>query len=241
MDLTPDDEQARIGRPAPLGMLIGSVTPAPGVPSGVDWAARDAAIESARARREAEDEAKRRESRLLDLAGRGLPEKDLERVMTGEGLVETAALAKARELVDGGALLAVLSGPPSLGKTTAATWWVLNARGKSRLATEGPLFVDAAALAAWSRFDKVEMRKLERATALVLDDCGVEYDDKQGAFRSFFDALVNRRYASCAPTLLTTNLDAAKFKARYHERIAERVRECGGFHPLRGDSLRGRR
>ena len=142
--------------------------------------------------------------------------------------------------MDGDTLL-VLSGSRGCGKTTAAAWWLLQRRAPARyVSTRPPQFVDAAALTRWPRYDDGRMRELELAAALVVDDLGMEYDDKHGAFRSFVDGLVNARYAKELPTVITTNLPAADFKARYGERIADRIREAGRFVELAGESLRRR-
>lgn len=188
-----------------------------------------------RAAEEAEAEAKRRRS----LVDRGVPMKDLERAVSGD-LVATPAVAEAREAIACGIVLLVLSGRRGCGKTTAAAWWVAQERPRSKLLTlSPPRFVEASALARWDRYSEEKMREIERASALVVDDLGVEYDDKAGAFRSFLDGVVNARYAHCLPTLITTNLPATEFKARYGERVADRIRESGRFVELAGDSLRG--
>lgn len=202
-----------------------------------EWAARDAEIAAERAADEARKDREHQEGLRRDLAERGCPVKDIERVISGT-LVDTPALAAVRAAHERAQTLVALSGPPGLGKTTAATWWLLQRRGPTLVRTTAPWFVDAASLASWPRYDRAQMALLERASALVIDDLGVEFDDQGGAFRSLLDAVVNSRYAACLPTLLTTNLGAREFKARYHERLADRIREAGDFVPLRGDSLR---
>lgn len=227
----------RVGARRPLLAVL------PDLPSfdGVDWAARDREVAARRAQEEADAEAARLEELCRDLAERGAPADDLGRVMRGE-LDETPALASVRSAVAAGTKLLALSGPPGIGKTTAACWWLVHARGRASLVQPRPaLFVRAGQLSRWPRFKEDRMRDLERARALVLDDLGVEFDDTKGALRSLLDDLVDARYAAELPTLLTTNLSGVAFKQRYHERIADRLRGSGGFVPLRGESLRGRR
>lgn len=203
-----------------------------------EWTARDAAVAAERAAEDARKDREHAESLRRDLAERGCPVKDLERAISGD-LIETPALVAARAAHARGQTLVALSGPPGLGKTTAATWWLLQRREPTLVRTGPPWFVDAARLARWPKYDTAQMTALDRASALVIDDLGVEFDDQGGAFRSLLDGLVNARYAACLPTLLTTNLGGEDFKRRYHERLADRIREAGDFVPLRGASLRG--
>lgn len=233
----PDDPPPpRIGHPVRLAEVLPSLGAI-----DIDWAKRDAEVAAERARQEAEGEVKRLAEVCRDLADRGAPVEDVARVMRGE-LEDTHALRAVREAHEAGVKLLALSGPPGIGKTTAACWWLVHARPVTSLIRVRPgLFVRAGQFARWSRFDEERMRDLERARALVLDDLGVEYDDTKGAVRSLLDEVVDARYAASLPTLLTTNLSGPAFKERYHERIADRVRGAGGFVALRGESLRGRR
>jgi len=245
-------DPTRAGESRPLGAAL------PGVKlpefSDEDWAARDAELASAELAREAEAERKRQEALRVELAERGAPVKDLDRAISGV-LESTRALAAVRRALAEGWLLTTIAGPRGIGKTTAATWWLVQEHPPARyVKTRGPRFVDAPTLSRWPRYEDDRMRELERARALVLDDLGAEYDDRQGAFRSLVDALINARYAACLPTLITTNLPAEDvvdkvtgaivavgFKTRYGERVADRIRESGKFVPLDGPSMRGRR
>jgi DNA replication protein DnaC len=63
--------------------------------------------------------------------------------------------------------------------------------------------------------------------------------DSKGAYLSLLDEVVNTRYERLRPTVLTTNIDAQRFRARYGERITDRLNERSGFVVLAGGSLRG--
>lgn len=184
-----------------------------------------------------------------------IPNKDHERLAAGVG--DTQAVQAALGAVESGVMIVVLSGRRGCGKTVAAGRWLLgmaaawDARSdKFRYGNGGGLFLDATKLARWSRYNEEEMTRLERVGALVVDDLGIEYDDKHGAFRSFVDGLINARYSNSVPTLITTNLPANDFqsdgqkvegfKSRYGERVADRIREVGKFVELRGDSMRSK-
>ena len=111
-------------------------------------------------------------------------------------------------------------------------------RSRNQRRTTAPLFVRAVALARWNKYDADEMKQLLDASALVIDDLGVEYSDQKGAFASLLDEVIDHRYGNQAPTLITTNLTAKEFKERYGERIADRLREAGGFVAVSRDSFR---
>lgn len=171
-----------------------------------------------------------------------LPGKDLG--MLRAGLVRQTfpvlALTESHVLV-------VLSGLPGCGKTTASSSWLWSwvnddanwmFDGFAPRLRGSALFVSAAKLSRWSRYNDAEMEKLLKANRVVIDDLGAEFIDLKGSFMALFDELANERYANGRPTVMTTNLDAAAFKARYGERIADRIRECGRFVSIGGASLR---
>jgi DNA replication protein DnaC len=156
-----------------------------------------------------------------------IPDRVLEIIQAEAPLRITEALDAVR-MVQG---IAVLSGNPGCGKTVAACSW-LYAGGFG-------LFVKSSRLARWDRYDDSEMRRLLGASRLVLDDLGTEYQDTKGNFDSILDEVIDVRYDKRLSTVITTNLDAAAFKARYGERIADRIRECGKFVSLATKSMRG--
>ncbi len=172
----------------------------------------------------------------------GCPAKDLSRVLDGpDDMAETSSLRAAKISHGSDWKITVLSGARGIGKTTAAAWWLVQERGQvPYVPTSRSRFVDAALLARWDRYDKPEMRLLNRARSLVIDDLGIEYNDRKGAFGSLLDEVINARYAAELPTLITTNIPAEKFKKRYGERIADRIRESGRFVELSGESMRGK-
>jgi DNA replication protein DnaC len=102
------------------------------------------------------------------------------------------------------------------------------------------VWVTAAKLARWERYDQEEMAKLLKVGKLVIDDLGGEYLDKGGFYASLLDELINERQAGSRATILTTNLDAAGFSSRYGERIVDRIREGGRFFACGNASLRRR-
>jgi DNA replication protein DnaC len=142
----------------------------------------------------------------------------------------------------------VLSGDPGCGKTFAAVRWIADyVNDDSRWPSPGsavqlkgrpPVFVTAAALARWDRYEQEPMLKLLRAPRLAIDDLGAEYLDKNGFYAALLDEVLNERYSGRLPTLLTTNLDIDEFKARYGDRIAGRIRETGKFVACGGIDMR---
>lgn len=181
----------------------------------------------------AEEEAKRSAQHLTEVeqaraqkaSEMGIPPKDSEKIRAGS-LSETDAVKALR----GNDLIVCLSGNPGCGKTTAA--------GDALFRARQGLFVKAARLSRWQRYEDSEMNKLLRAQVLVIDDLGTEFQDEKGNFMAILDEVIDVRYDHRRKTIITTNLDAEAFKARYGERIADRIRECGKFVSLDGKSMR---
>jgi len=185
-------------------------------------------------------EEQRRAQKLLH---RGVPEKDLRLMSSGQLDEGTQPMGEARAFVDDPEIrILVLSGPRGVGKTTAASWIMANAPRDRHIATDiiGPRFLDAAELSLVNRYKESELRPLKRASLLVIDDLGIEYFDEKGSFSATFDAIINARYASHLRTVMTTNLVAEEFRERYGVRTIDRIRECGRFVGVVGESLRRR-
>lgn len=78
----------------------------------------------------------------------------------------------------------------------------------------------------WGRPD--DTRLYEKACEvrwLVLDDLGTEVPDEKGYWIQKLHHLVDERHGNKLKTVITTNLDPEKFKARYDERMVDRIRE----------------
>lgn len=196
---------------------------------------------------EARAEADKRRRAVERLLAREVPVKDVDAILGG-ALTETRALEAARAFLASDRRILVLSGGNGCGKTTAASWLVAQDPVERYGAWGGawpphlhPRFLDVARLVRLPKFSDEAMEPVERCSLLAIDDLGMEYADEKGAFLSFLDGLLNARYASQLRTVLTTNLRADAFKARYQGRIADRIREVGRFVEIGGESLRGKR
>lgn len=132
--------------------------------------------------------------------------------------------------------LTCLSGGTGCGKTVAAAHWLFRSARDNHIRG---MWVTAARLARWPRYSATDVDRLLKAPRLVVDDLGGEFLDEKGSFMSLFDELVNERYASSRLTVLTTNHNAAAFKARYSERVVDRIREDGKFVEISAASFRG--
>lgn len=182
-----------------------------------EWAAREANRQVA--------------ARRAPLVDAGVPVDLVDLVFGGklrmdEGPVKVAQTTNNR--------IVVLAGQVGLGKTCAAAVWLCREvpYGTRRL------WVSAPRLARWERYDDEAMDRLLLASRLVIDELGVEFADTKGNFQAVLDEVVSTRFSNRRPTLITTNLNAEDFKARYGERIADRIREDGDFHGFTGKSLR---
>ena len=143
---------------------------------------------------------------------------------------DTEALAEIRR---GGFELLVMAGDVGRGKTVAAAWWLLVAAHQRR-----PLFVSAARLSRWDRYDNDAMDRLLLASRLVIDDLGEEFNDTKGNFLAVLDETIADRVANRRPTVITTNLTLDAFTERYGIRIRDRIRESGRWQSFAGPSMR---
>lgn len=155
-------------------------------------------------------------------------------------------VAAEQYLADQGPIWFVLLGTTSQGKTVAATYAAreLMRRFGLRLrpngvAVQDAVFVRAATLARLSLYDSQDRAFFELLCAvklLVLDDLGTEHlaDTTKAHLEELFDT----RYAERLHTIITSNLDAAAFRARYGPRIAERIKQVSVISSGKGPSLR---
>ena len=146
--------------------------------------------------------------------------------------------------------LLILSGTPGCGKTIAAALWVWHyVREPKRwrwndyemqisFQSSKPIWLTAARLSRWDRYDEDAMTKLLSTKRLVVDDLGGEYLDKNGFYTGLLDELVNEREANHRATIFTTNLNAPAFRDRYGERIYDRIKEGGRFIACGNASMR---
>lgn len=128
--------------------------------------------------------------------------------------------------------IAVLAGVPGCGKTVAATWLALRVQN-DRFA---PSCIRATELARLSWFEEEAIARWHDQRFLVLDDLGSE-----ATAIGVLDELVDTFYAELRVLVITTNLAQDAFRERYRERIWDRLRETGGWLPVRGTSRRGRK
>jgi DNA replication protein DnaC len=187
-------------------------------------------VEQAAVQERSTDAVARRDRELSALESRGIPTRYAGRVVDGDPL-PTKALACAQSFALDRKTLLVLSGPPGCGKTFAAAWLVANSEKSS-------LFFHISQLLRVSPYSSSDMRPIETAALLVLDDVGSEYADKNGMLLFVLDSLIEVRSSHLRKTVLTTNIPLADFMQRYSGRITDRVRD-GAFVEFNQQSLRG--
>lgn len=126
--------------------------------------------------------------------------------------------------------IVVLAGKVGCGKTVAATAHFLG--------LGGAVFIRATEFAAASRYDAEARKRLASARGVLLDDLGQEFNDAKGSFLTDLQELVDVCYGDYKPLIITTNLEAKEFAARVGNRIVDRIRECGAFLVVEGETLR---
>lgn len=89
----------------------------------------------------------------------------------------------------------------------------------------------------WAEAEKDVLRYVEECELLIIDDFGVEKASEFVLEKTF--ALIDTRYRTKKPMIITTNLDITKINNKFGERIADRLREMCYFLQVTGKSRRG--
>jgi DNA replication protein DnaC len=84
---------------------------------------------------------------------------------------------------------------------------------------------ELAVLSSFTEADRVWFERMGDAGFLVLDDFGAEAMHDHAKQR--MERLIDLRYGSGRPTILTSNCDEEEFKARAGNRVVDRFREAG--------------
>lgn len=203
------------------------------------------------ARRDREREVAACEARADSVAPSRLRELGVPDLAVQHSLApwSTDAVRAARKFIRADKRMLLLCGTKGTGKTTAAAvvlrWWLLRCALAPRPTCAKPppvaMFERAttfARMSAYDRDDKAYFDELCRCGLLVMDDVGAE--TLAGVAPAMLDELMDVRYGSGRRTVITSNLSGSAFKARYGERIADRIRECGIVETLTGSSMRGK-
>lgn len=162
----------------------------------------------------------------------GAPRRAITRVCLTGATEETAAILALRSAPGS---VVVLGGAVGVGKSTAALAWLL----EHMLAGTSCRWVHAHDLDRLSgREDRDNLDRVLAIGALVIDDLGVEYLDRGGYLAAVIDRIVSARTEIEAPTVITTNVTPDTFVTRYGQRVADRIREAGGFIQVAGASRR---
>jgi DNA replication protein DnaC len=173
------------------------------------------------------------------MAAFGVPERYRDDIRT---LRETPAIAAARRWMAGDKRDRwglVLGGHKGLGKSVAAAWWLSQVAHDMKPSTT--LFrrwwtaVDLQRVGNWGE----ELDGLWSVHSLVIDDLGAEFSDEKGNFASLIYGLIEKRSANYLRTVITTNLSWDAMRARYDERIIDRLRSGTVLAGVSGKSLRG--
>lgn len=192
------------------------------------WAEED----NRRREREA-DEARRqfRANMPFRLERMGVPALVIE--ILERSNLETPAAKFVTEFLEADKSILLLLGGPGTGKTIAAASALIEAP------THSSVFVQATDVARLSDFNVEHAHELDRVTEarfLVLDDLGAEHANDFWVSR--LDGIINHRYARKLRTIITSNLDAPRFKKQYGERIADRIRQVGIVRSCGDKSMR---
>lgn len=195
------------------------------------WEERDA-LETELLRKTNELRAKDDRANRLKESGAGA-----RAVEAASNPVDTKSLEFARDWFEGSdsqrTSWLVLGGTVGAGKTVAATWCITHAIERGMRA-RNILAVDLASISSFNE-GADELAALRRIQLLVVDDLGKERLSEYAA--GIFFGVFDTRHQSMLRTVITTNLSAAEFKARYAA-LADRINEDGRMLWSSGVSLR---
>lgn len=122
-----------------------------------------------------------------------------------------------------------LLGNMGRGKTVAAAWLIAAEGGRYMLAEDFCRLQSA-------RFgdERAEYLRLLRLRTLVVDEVGTEESAERG--QAMLHDIADRRLAR--RTLLLGNVTKSELRERLDARTTDRLRSCGVFHELAGESMR---
>jgi len=194
-------------------------------PSALEWSAEDE--QHWQAQQDAMRNVETASGRIRQAAKNGFPEFHLTQWKSGNPRWVPACSLLVNAFADGKKLI-VLTGGVGTGKTMAATMCAV---------IPGARMISAFDIMSLSIYDN-SAKHLLTCPLLVIDDLGVEFLDEKGTFNLKLEWILNGRYALSLPMVVTMNLTQAELKARYSDRIVDRIREVGRFISLSGESMR---
>lgn len=182
------------------------------------------------------------------------PPMALLRRVEGDALLDTHAMATARDWFASGAWALLLLGSVGQGKSQAAAWLWKRLRAEALAKAQAPGCYERAGEVLWLRARDLQrlawddrsafLTRCAGAYGLVVDELGGE---DQRTTEAIGDLLERRADDENRRTVMTTNLDGKGFVARYGDRMASRIR-AGGLNDhglarwavaVRGEDLRG--
>nr|WP_217442126.1 hypothetical protein [Myxococcus sp. CA039A] len=213
-----------------------------------DWMQREVELQQAEAAERARHEAAQVAAWPLHLKLCHAPPEAVD-ALTGDTVLETAALRAARHVLQEGLRTLLLSGGTGVGKTAGACHLFRSAvRYETRTGQRLPEWDASAGLfVRWSRLKRIsdyeaeDRQLLHRATharVLVLDDVGGLPGEELGPrHRELLEELVDRRDRPGMVTAYTTNLSVQRkeagpsdFATHVGARVVSRMSRQGTFH-----------
>ena len=159
--------------------------------------------------------AKSREGCLV-ASGVRLSEQDIRTIAAGKASDTKAIRAITRFMDQEKFRILFLCGPVGTGKTFAAAHSIAD--------NGGGIFVRSRHLPVVMNPIGDMRERIERASLVLLDDLGLEDPNDPKWGNAWFEFVDSRQCNG--KTIITTNLDQAKMRARYDERVLSRLAAC---------------
>lgn len=210
----------------------------------------------------ADTAANQKRRQVASLNDRGIPQIHHELIVTDKWKPNAATDAIADFLDDPKGLVLVIAGPVGRGKSAAAALMITQPSpdeyqqytseyidGLEELTASNsvpwpaelhPRFITSADWSKLDQYKKTEIAPYRNCSMLAIDDLGTEFADSKDYFLRHLIILINYRHSQGLRTLITTNFTMTEFKDFVGEQVEDRIRQCGRFVGINGESYRGR-
>lgn len=190
------------------------------------WDVRDKLVAELQAQ-EQDEAAEELEIKHRRMAKMGIPRRVWGLLTAAKGSVSPLkSLVAMREFLtkpDPEKSTAMLLGGTGVGKTLAASLWLLHVNTPKYSNTKPKRFISSTEFCGISAYDDAKLSMVFKSSFLVLDDVGEDYSDKRDFNVSRLAHLMGARHADMLPTVITSNLSTAEFKQTYGARIESRM------------------
>ena len=160
----------------------------------------------------------------------------IKALVAAGGLDKTKAVDAITDWSRANSWCLLLLGGVGSGKSTAAAEYAVEFAVHCDAKPLWVRAVEASRMSAFGEQAEARFSAWRRAALLIIDDLGTEM--MTATWQQALDDVMDFRYQHALPTILPSNLTAEEFKARYGERISDRIRHDGTVRSIDTKSMR---